>query len=153
MTYETIRPRCDKSGGRPENGPHDSRAGGVFLDDGFLKRRQSVGDQMNRLAVVEHQLPEQRHEQFTAVPNFVSCKPEGNLRVDGRRRARTLLLAQTLDKGCFTARRPGPAMHRVGTETRFVPEDVGVFVAGKSGNGWIRVVLPMLTCQQGACRG
>jgi hypothetical protein len=38
-------------------------------------------------------------------------------------------------------------MHRVSPEARFVPEeDLGVFLAGLSGNGWIRVVLPALDC-------
>src|SRR5260370_301119 len=107
--------------------------------------RQSVDDQMNRLPALEHQLFEQRHEQLTVEPTFVRCKPEGTFRVDGRRRAHTLPLAWTLDNGCFTARRPGPAMHRVSPEARFVPEDdLGVFLAGLSGNSWIRVVLPAL---------
>ena len=122
-------------------------AGDVFLDDGFLMRRQSIDDQMNRLAAIEHQLLEQRHEQLTAEPTFVCCKPESTLRADGRRCAHTLPLARTLDNGCLTARRPGPAVHRVSPEARFVPEeDVRVLLACLSGNGRIRVVLPALDC-------
>src|SRR5260370_35614793 len=111
--------------------------------------RQSVDDQMNRLPALEHQLFEQRHEQLTVEPTFVRCKPEGTFRVDGRRRAHTLPLAWTLDNGCYTARRPGPAMHRVSPEARFAPEeDVGVFLQGLPAKGAIRAVLQACDCSR-----
>src|ERR1700691_3366937 len=145
--HQLIRIEVRRITGQEMQSQFPLRAGDIFLDDGFLMRRQSVDDQMNRLLAIEHQLLEQRYEQLTAEPTFVRCKPEGTLRVDGRRRAHTLPLACTLDNRCFTARRPGPTVHRVTTEGRFDPEeDVGVFLAGLSGNGWIRVVPPALDC-------
>jgi hypothetical protein len=39
-------------------------------------RRQSVDNQMNSRLAIEHQLPEQRHEQLFAEPAFVRFKPE-----------------------------------------------------------------------------
>lgn len=145
--HQLIRIEVRRVTGQKVQSQFSLGVGDVFLDHGFLMRRQSVDDQMNRLAAIEHQLLEQCHEQLTAEPTFVRGKPEGALRVDGRRRAHTLPLARTLDNGRFTSRRPGPAMHRISPEARFVPEeDVGVFLAGLPGNGWICVVLPALDC-------
>src|ERR1700687_1414566 len=106
--HQLIRIEVRRVTGQEVQSQFALRAGDVFLDDGFLMRRQYIDDQMNRLATIEHQLLEQRHKQLTAERTFVRCKPERTLGVDGRRRAHTLPLARTLDNGCLTARRPGP---------------------------------------------
>ena len=120
----------------------------AFLGDGFLMLRQSVDDQMNRLATIEHQFSGWCREQLASESSFERCKSEGTFRADVTGSTHTLPPArpdaqqEVFDR---TARRvfhvsslPGSPIHPRRRHR--------IFLASLSGNGWIRVVLPVLDC-------
>jgi hypothetical protein len=100
---------------------------------------------MNRFFPIEHQLLEQFHEQLAAKCPVKRCKPESPLRINSGRGAHALPLTGSLDHRRLTARRPRPAMYRVGTEARFVPEeDIRLLFTSLLGNARIGLSLPTL---------
>src|SRR5215469_12247186 len=145
--HQLIRIEVRCIAGQKVQGQFGVSASNVVFRDSLFVCRQSVDNQMNRPLPIEHQLLEQRDEQFAAESPFVRRKPESALRVDGGRRAHTLPLTGALYDGRLAAWRPGLAMYRVGPKARFVPEeDVRLLLTSPSGDGWIRVVLPALDC-------
>lgn len=120
-------------------------AGDVVPDDRLPVSGQPINDQMYRFPSFEHQPLEQRHEQFTAEPTFVRCRPEGPFGIDCRCRAHSLSLPRPLNDRRLTTLCPSPAMHRICPKPGFVPEkDVGVFFASLLCNSGTGFVLPAL---------
>lgn len=66
----------------------------VVLDDGFLVRRQSVNDQVNRLLAPVHHALEQLNKQLAGQCAF---------RIDSRRSTDALPLARAIDDGSLSA--------------------------------------------------
>src|SRR5439155_14149823 len=76
---------------------------------------------------------------------LVGREPEPSLGVDSRGRRDRLALPGTFDDGGLALGRPGLAVHRVGSESRFIPEvDVGLALPGSRGDAWVRFALPAL---------
>ncbi len=66
--------------------------------------------------------PGNRHKLFGVQRVAPGSAPEPPLGVHRRDRRHRLAPAGTLDDGSLDAQRPGLAVHRVGTRTRFIPE-------------------------------
>src|SRR5205823_12950954 len=70
---------------------------------------------------------------------------KASLGVDGRGCRDRLALAGALDDGGFALGRPRLAVHRISSESRFIPEvDVGPALPGSRGDARVRFALPAL---------
>src|SRR5450759_665578 len=117
----------------------------VVLHACCLVGRETIEHEMNRFSAVLHHLLQQLDEQFRVEGAIVGAKPERPICIHRRSRADGLTLSRALHYRRLSTNSPCLAMHRVGTESRFIPEkDVSAFRLGLLSNGREGLALPHL---------
>ncbi len=117
----------------------------IFLYQSRLVRWQAVEHQMDRLSAVAHHLRQQVDEQLGVEPPFIGAEPKRALGIHRRGSTNGLALTGALHHRRLATNAPRLAMHRIGTESGFVPEeDFGAFCLRLPGNGREGFSLPFL---------
>lgn len=121
--YQFIGIQVRRIAGQEVEGQSPLGSGNVLLHQGCLVRWQAIEHQLNRLLAMAHHLLQQFDEQFGVERALIEAEPERPPGIDSRGRTDRLPLSGTLDDRRVAAHAPGLAMYRVGTKSRFVPEE------------------------------